>query len=57
MINRNENCLAIRTFYDAASARTQKLLLNGVIHVLDGYAVASPVSIGLGGETVDGNEL
>ena len=64
MISRNElfdnvkhNSLAIGTFYDAATARTQKLLLNGVIVVVDGYAMALPVSVGLGGESVSSNEL
>ena len=63
MVSRNElfdhiksNCLAIGAFYDAASARTQKLLLNGVI-LVDGYYFALPVSIGLGGESVTSEEL
>ena len=51
------DALAIGTFYDAASARTQKLLLNGVIVVVGGYAMALPISIGLGGESVTSNEL
>ena len=36
------DALAIGTFYDAASDRTQKLLLNGVIVVVGGYAMALP---------------
>ena len=51
------NSYAVTVFADTESARHEKVLMNGIYVVLNGYAVPLPLNFTRGGISITGNEL
>ena len=52
-----DNSYAVTVFADTESARQEKILMNGIYVVLNGYAVPLPLNFSRGGISVNGDVL